>query len=291
MPRQVYPKLIEFEYANALVAMVRNEIRPGFAPLLHELPGLLQRANAERARTDVAESRRARELIDIARHHMAAAMNPHRLEALATTFADRAQRYNREQLGRQVQATLGVDIMTNSPRMAALVDHFVQENVALIKSIPDTIATGVDKLTTRAFASGQRHEDLAREIQGRFDVGESRARLIARDQIGKIYGATNAARQQDLGVTSFVWRTAGDERVRPEHEDLNGETFRYDDPPDEGLPGEPVQCRCYAEPVFDQILGDVNTDDDGGASADQPALAASGGDSDAEVYEPQKNPK
>ena len=32
--------------------------------------------------------------------------------------------------------------------------------------------------------------------------------------------------------------------------------FSFDDPPDGVLPGEDPNCRCYAEPVLDDLLGD-----------------------------------
>jgi uncharacterized protein with gpF-like domain len=51
-----------------------------------------------------------------------------------------------------------------------------------------------------------------------------------------------------------VWRTVGDERVRPSTRIATAKRTRYDDPPDGELPGEPIQCRCSAEPVFDDIL-------------------------------------
>lgn len=257
IPRQIYPKLIELEYAKAMVSLIRTEIRPAFEPLLTELPALLGSSLAENQRNDVGESKRARELIDLAKHHMGIRLNTDRIEALAKTFADRADNHNKEQLGRQVRAALGVDINNMRAfgiKVPRIVEGFVQENVALIKSIPDVIATDMDKLVTRSFSSGMPHRELAKQIDAKFDVGESRARLIARDQIGKIQGALNATRQQDLGIKSFTWMSVGDERVRPEHEDLNGKVFSYNDLPDEGLPGEPIQCRCSAEPVFDDIL-------------------------------------
>lgn len=259
IPKQIYPKLIELEYAKAMVSLIRTEIRPAFAPLMHELPELLGRSIAEGQRMDVGESKRARDLIDMARRQMGVSLDTSRIDALARTFADRTQKHNAEQLGKQVRAALGVDLMGPQQhalgvRVSRLVDHFVQENVALIKSIPDIITTDMDKLVTRAFSSGRTNKDLAKEIDEKFGVGESRARLIARDQIGKINGQINSVRQQDLGITAFVWTTVGDERVRSEHDDLNGQQFNYSDPPDEGLPGEPIQCRCTAEPVFDGIL-------------------------------------
>ncbi len=94
--------------------------------------------------------------------------------------------------------------------------------------------------------------DYQKSIQ--FGFGERRSKLIARDQVGKLYGQLNASRQKDIGVEKFTWRTVGDERVRDEHEALDGEVFSYDDPPEEGLPGEEVLCRCSAEPLFSDLL-------------------------------------
>lgn len=94
----------------------------------------------------------------------------------------------------------------------------------------------------RAIQDGQLHGDLADELEGQFGFSEDRAALIARDQIGKAYGQINASRQREMGVTQFIWRTVEDERVRSEHEDRNGETYDYSDPPDGELPGEPINC-------------------------------------------------
>jgi SPP1 gp7 family putative phage head morphogenesis protein len=257
IPRQRYPKLIEFEYANAIIGIVR-QARPALQPLLDRLPALLE--SAQRARKDDQtsigsdEGEQVRLLMELAERHMRQAVQPVDVQRLAAQFADRTQRQQRDQFQRQVKAGLGVDIMSADRTLPALVSHFVAENVTLIRAVPEEIMAGVGKLVTQAFSSGTRHEDLASQIQQRFNVGESRARLIARDQIGKLNGQVNAARQKAIGITSFVWRTVGDERVRPEHEDRDGETYSYDDPPDGELPGEPIQCRCSAEPVFDDIL-------------------------------------
>ena len=300
VPKQVYPKLIEMEYAKAMVSLIHTEIRPAFAPLLRELPELLGRSIAEGQRMDVGESKRARDLIDMARRQMGISLDTSRIEALAHTFADRTQKHNAEQLGKQVRAALGVDLMGPAQQAMGtpihrLVDHFVQENVALIKSIPDVIATDMDKLVTRAFSSGMPHPALAQHIEQTFNVGESRARLIARDQIGKINGQVNSVRQQDLGITSFRWTTVGDERVRSEHEDLNGQQFDYSDPPDEGLPGEPIQCRCTAEPVFESIMAALEEPEavpepEDAPSRSEPAASAPD-EGPAQAYEAKKNPK
>lgn len=52
-------------------------------------------------------------------------------------------------------------------------------------------------------------------------------------------------RQQSIGLTHYVWRTVGDDRVRDSHAALDGRTFAWG----EGLePGQDFGCRCTAEP-------------------------------------------
>ena len=69
----------------------------------------------------------------------------------------------------------------------------------------------------------------------------------------------NASRLQSLGVEEYVWIATGGERYpRPlHHHKLNGQTFRYDDPPviDEktgvrGKPGDLIGCRCRQRAVL-----------------------------------------
>lgn len=267
IPKQVYPKSIEMEYGKTMIAHI-DRARSALMPLEHELQGLLSSAQYERRgdgdywfKFDAGESARTKELIGKARDALAQAVRPNEIESLAQAFGMRTQNYNKVQLGRQIRAALGADVFVSDKRIAAVLEHFVTENVALIKSVPTQVIDQIEGIVNRGFTSGSQHEDIAEEIDRRFDVGESRARLIARDQVGKLYGQTNAYRQQDLGITQFIWRTSEDERVRPEHEDLDGETFSYDDPPDEGLPGEPIQCRCSAEPVFGTLRDGVDSED------------------------------
>jgi hypothetical protein len=47
-----------------------------------------------------------------------------------------------------------------------------------------------------------------------------------------------------------VWRTVGDDRVRPKHEAREGRIFARNDPPDGGPPGTERNCRCWAESYF-----------------------------------------
>jgi len=62
-------------------------------------------------------------------------------------------------------------------------------------------------------------------------------------------------RQKEIGVDSYVWNTAHDERVRDSHREKDGKTFKWSEPPaDTGHPGEDFQCRCIGIPVFEDSI-------------------------------------
>ncbi|KFC69211.1 phage head morphogenesis protein, SPP1 gp7 family [Devosia sp. LC5] len=54
----------------------------------------------------------------------------------------------------------------------------------------------------------------------------------------------------DRPTTHYVWRSAGDERVRDTHAALSGQVFAWSDPPPHGHPGSEPNCRCWPEPYY-----------------------------------------
>lgn len=267
LPRQNPPRRHEEDYAGALVKIVRRT-RHAYGPLLRALPGLLEGAAAARRgdRVDAGESNKIRQMAQAAAEASRRAIPRHEIDSLARKFAERTSTYQRIQLANQVRSALGVDPIFRDKGLAARVEHFTHENVALVTRIPERLHGDLESMVTRAVSSGRPHPALAEEIEERFGVAERHARLIARDQIGKFYAGVNHARQREMGVDKFVWRTAGDERVREEHAELDGEEFDYDDPPvvegEEALPGEQIQCRCWAEPVLEELEDDDEPDDE-----------------------------
>lgn len=261
VPKGQPPTGIERDYAREL-KRIALRTRIALIPLLDELPRLIASARAEReafdsrgdvgdSRADAGESRRIRELLEQAA--ASAVIDTSALETLAEKFAVRTQTYQRIQMARQVKAALGIDLSLDVS-LTATMEAFISENIALITNMPVKTMSAIEGIVTRGVTSGALHKDIAKDIQMQLGVGERRAALIARDQVGKYYGQVTATRHQSIGVKSFVWNTVGDERVRDEHSALNGETFAYDKPPSEGLPGEPINCRCFADPVFDDLL-------------------------------------
>ena len=258
LPRQVPPKLIELDYAGHLVKRIINPLRKHYAPVI----ALAKKKHAEASqRTDADDDEEDGDdfddLMDDAADGMAASMEQADLEDLAAKYGAQTGKYQRQQLLKSVAPVLGTDPLIGDKGLNKRLRTFVDHNVTLVSRIPkechDDLADLIEQGTREAWST----RDIVDQMQYRFNVSESHARLIARDQVGQLYADVNHTRQRDLGITRFVWRTANDERVRgdpdglypkalPSHFDLDGQTFSYDDPPtdEDGpfLPGDQIQC-------------------------------------------------
>ena len=101
-------------------------------------------------------------------------------------------------------------------------------------------------------------EEIEAIIDERFASMESNAELIARDQVGKLNGQLTEMTHTEMGLSRYRWRGVGDERERSSHVNVEGEIFSWDDPPlidgERVHPGQAIQCRCFAEPVMEDLL-------------------------------------
>ncbi|MHB0973947.1 MAG: phage head morphogenesis protein [Thiobacillus sp.] len=159
-----------------------------------------------------------------------------------------------DRLKASIKASLRVDIspvLTQSGPILDAMRAATQANVDLITSIPEQYFEKLGDAVGKNMEAGLRFEDLAKEIERIGGVTESRAKLIARDQTGKMNSAFNEARQTSLGIDRYTWQTSGDERVREEHAENDGKIFSWNDPPATGHPGDDVNCRCVPVPYFD----------------------------------------
>lgn len=144
----------------------------------------------------------------------------------------------------------------------APIGHVVRERLAsqvsLITSLPLEAAERVHKLTLEGIVQGRRAKDIARDIHASGHVTKARAMLIARTEVGRTATELTMARALSIGSTEFVWMTAEDSDVRPSHARLNGQTFRWDTPPEcdpgyHALPGAIFNCRCWPKPVIGDL--------------------------------------
>jgi SPP1 gp7 family putative phage head morphogenesis protein len=151
---------------------------------------------------------------------------------------------------RRVKMTNPFSSLTKS----GLMDGWLQSNVDLITSIDTRFFADVRETVEAGVRSGTNTKKLAEEIKDRFGVSDSRARLIARDQVAKLNSNITQNRQASLGVKQYIWSTSKDGRVRESHQEMDGVLCDYASPPivdgEAVNPGEQFQCRCVAIAVL-----------------------------------------
>lgn len=178
------------------------------------------------------------------------------IKRLASLTGSTVAEWNARQLNGQLKGITEIDLFGSEPWLGREMGAFVQQNIDLIKSLPEEYLDQVGQMVATSVRSGLRVEEIASSLLDRFDVSQSRARLIARDQIGKFNGQLTELRQKDVGVKGYTWRGVGDSRERDTHVANNNRKFTWDDPPATGHPGDEIQCRCWAEPDLSGFYGD-----------------------------------
>ncbi len=179
------------------------------------------------------------------------------IKGAATGQAVQLDIFNRKQVARQFKQVLGVDVFAITPQLTTQIGAFTTDNVSLIESIPERYLRQVENTALRNLRAGNRFSEWKGDLPALYRKSRSSAALIARDQTNKFNGELNGARQTELGVDDYTWRTSEDERVREEHEAINGNVYSWTDPkrqPPEGHPGQPILCRCQGEPNIDAML-------------------------------------
>lgn len=265
LPRIVWPTAIETAYFGRLASLVdalRSAFKAerGWAQLADEARALHPSPTTGAARRDAGPTDDARK--KIAQVRLTLSRGPYsdrNLEQMVQPIAQRISGHSREQLGRQLQAAVGVPVPIFDTNLSASIDAFTAQNVGLIQSIPSQALDQVQQVVLSGLGSGLRWEELADQIEQRFKVSESRAELIASDQVGKFFTSLNRTRQTRLGITHFVWATDDDERVCDECGPLDGKKFAWADTPVDEQPGHlhPL-CRCNADPDVSGLLDDLD---------------------------------
>lgn len=252
----LHPVGIELAYARRLRGFVRKldaDIRAGVA---RDGDALAREANQYRPDDDLPLSGWAALLNSLFQFLTRRLVD--RLSAEGPAIVQRVSAdvdtTNRRQWRAAVRAAYGVDVLREEPWRRPAISGWERENLNLITRMSQDRLTKVEGAISRALSQGTTQRDLARVVSEQLDVGLGRANVIARDQVAKLNSNLTSMRQQDIGVTEYVWQTSRDERVRPSHRAHQGRTYRWDSPPaGTGHPGHDVQCRCIAQAVLPDL--------------------------------------
>nr|WP_250663709.1 phage minor head protein [Escherichia coli] len=144
------------------------------------------------------------------------------------------------------------DVVGNTP-VGAVAQDIVSRQVQYMKSLPLEAAGRVSEIHARAMQaviSGERPEQLYEMIMQSGDVAASRARVIARTEIGIATGALTQARALAVGSEGYWWRIEG-AGTRDSHWKMRNKFVRWDNPPTlDGMTGHAgclPNCKCWSE--------------------------------------------
>lgn len=246
-------KPIQLKYVKMLRPMARflNELTKKW--LVAYLENLTKAVASIRPDRSDAWSDDLDELLGGLRVEFYRAYTPEKIVSIAGEAAANVDAYNDKFYDKLAAKLIGVGGARSEIWHDAEVKAFIKQNVNLIESVPSRHLQKVETVVTTGLQQGWLPADIATELEKIGVQTENSFALIARDQTSKFNASLDMLRQKEIGVTKYIWRTAGDERVRQTHADNDGETFEWsDDTPGaaDGRPGEEINCRCYAEPVL-----------------------------------------
>lgn len=161
-----------------------------------------------------------------------------------------------EQFVSKAKKTLGVDLgaIVRAADNAGYLTNAGLRNAGLIKGLLDDAVKRVQQSVMTAVIRGDTAATLREQLKADFGFSDKRAKVIARDQISKFNAELNERRHTQAGITKYKWLTSADERVRPLHRAIDGETYEYGKPTgaENGLPpGQPILCRCVAQAIVE----------------------------------------
>lgn len=151
---------------------------------------------------------------------------------------------------------------TTGTAIGQSISAIIAENSKLIKTCPSEMALRFSELAKRRKYEGVRPDQITKEIMKEAKhLREFEARRIARTESAKASTALVQSRAEALNLDFYIWRTAHDQRVRAQHEQMDGVICRWSDPPDpESMAGEKsygkyhpggiFNCRCIALPII-----------------------------------------
>ena len=183
-------------------------------------------------------------LLDELNHHTPTASELEAADPITRQHLKELEAKHKARFTRSMRRYLGVRLNFMSDAVIGpWMERHVTDSVKLIRTLGATQkdffrAKLLDTMRETPFDQSQVYR-LARE------AGSNtlhRARLIAADQTGKALGGLNQIRQQQNGISEYIWSTSTDERVRPTHVENEGQVFAWGSPPATGHPGHEIRC-------------------------------------------------
>jgi uncharacterized protein with gpF-like domain len=276
VPMWRYPRQYEIAY-RALLAAIVDKLRENVLATLQKSSSIILQRDTEAHTDDWSDN--LDHLLELLHTQFNETINKEALNAKLLNIGQQTSSWNDKQWQETLMKVLGVDVYRREQFLGSHLKSFVKEGSSLITKLTQDTYYDVATTLTRGIRKGDRVETIKKALlsdtdlqRGVFNKVETRARLIARDQVGKLNGELMKLRQEAIGVEFYRWHTVHDERVRDAHDILDqkictwNDSTVYADTYEEAKagnwkqrsdidavelhPGEDFQCRCWAEAIF-----------------------------------------
>lgn len=200
------------------------------------------------------------------------------------------QTFNEKEFVKVINHISGVTPNIFENFLPAMEKRWINDNVSLIRNISDDYRKKISMVISNGVSNDKNMVGIRKEIESlNTEIQGSRAKLVARDQVGKINGQMQKRKQENIGISWYTWETSIDERVvgnpnglypignkkHGDHWALEGkicdwadDTIYADTIQDamkgdwkkrttqmpKTIPGVEIQCRCFATPIMLDML-------------------------------------
>lgn len=185
-------------------------------------------------------------------------------EEIAEKFAKRAGANTDDAVEAAMRAAgMRVKFQTTQAQRDMLAG-IVQDNVALIKTIPQRYFSDVQGAVMRSVTVGRDLGALTDELEKTYGITRRRAVTISRQQNNSASAALNRMRQLDLGLEEAEWiHVGGGKTDRKSHVHQSGKTYNvrtgwFD--PDAKVycwPGSLISCRCRSRSIIPKFVAEA----------------------------------
>jgi SPP1 gp7 family putative phage head morphogenesis protein len=185
-------------------------------------------------------------------------LDPKKVKALAERMAKRAGLSQKAAFGALKARTIAVNSkeIASTEALKVTTAQFVAETEEWIAKLNSESMQSFANRAAEGVRAGLSLDEVVASVGEVVETRKNHARFVARNQIQNYNAISGKVRAENLGITRAIWRTSGDERVRPSHADRDGKEFNLDEGLESELddlsliPGVDFNCRCVAEYVL-----------------------------------------
>ena len=289
MPAVKYPVLLERKYAAWIMRLLQPLATVSNAWAKNEYPKILEAYRKDSS--DLHQDADSHDLILSLTDPLYQAQTSMDLEPGGTAAqsigqaAESVNTFVAKRFSLERKLALGNVYDISEPWVQGSLTEWTETNRKLIKSLTMEAQTRMESMVLEAVQTGVRPEDLVSRIYNlNRTTGIARAKLIAADQVGKLTGLLTEKRSLAIGMDSYTWQTAMDERVRgrlggrypsarPSHWAAQGKVGIFGKPgvwlvagkevprgsnEPHAAPGFEIRCRCIGSSRWEDVLKPID---------------------------------